>query len=111
MAEMQTLARDEAANKWVDDNVLPVIAERLRSWSRGMLDEYDADDQAQVGVLLTQPCLPFDTVKGFLPVKTRAHIYALIFTWDDGRGQKAIRAALYVNDANHVVGFTPIDGE
>jgi hypothetical protein len=107
--ELQTLARDEAANQWVESNVSSSLAEKLRSWARGMLDKYDADDQAQVGVLLTEPCRPFDSQQGVLP--SRAHIYALIFTWDDGREQKVLRAALYVNDANEIIDFVPVDKE
>ena len=109
MEEIKELARDEAANQWVDDNVSESDAERLRSWARQMVDKHDEDDQAQLGVLLTQPCKPFDTKLGELPY--RAHVYALIFSWDDGREPLAIRSALKINDANQVIDFIIIDKE
>jgi hypothetical protein len=109
MTALQTLARDHVANAWVDSHVSEPIVERLRSWCRTTIDKCDPDDQAQVGVLLTQPCRAFDSEKGLLP--KRAHIYVLVFTWDEWRDQKAVRAALYVNDANEVIDFEPIDKE
>lgn len=110
--ELRTLARDEAANEWVDNNVSEFLAEKLRAWSRQMIDQLDSDDQAQIGVMLTEACRPLDTQKGLLP--KRGHIYALVFTWadlDGEREQKLVRAVLYVNDANQVIDFALLDGD
>lgn len=108
MAEEVELARDEAANEWVEQNVPERIVDSLRSWARRIIDKRDQDDCASIGVLIfdaREMCITVDH-----PL-IRAYTYGLIFNWDDGRKGVAYRAALRVNDSNQVVEFIPADKE
>jgi predicted proteasome-type protease len=98
-----TLARDEAANQWVDAFVDTTINESVRRWARMTLDKHDEDDQAEVGVLLTT--VHTAELKGGGTI--RGHAYGLIFTYPEGDARKQVceTCFLRVNDANQVVAF------
>lgn len=100
-----TLAYDEEANVWVDVHVPMMVAEELRAWARAQFERLDADDRAQVGVLLSH-LGNLQAAEG-KPV-IRGHLYAIVFTWDDGE-QKLVRSVLRVDDEDKVTEFVVID--
>jgi hypothetical protein len=102
---LETLARDEAANMWVDTNVPGMVAAQLRAWGRMQIEKYDADDRAEIGVLLTKPGL-MQTGPEATPV--RGYVYGLIFTRED-EPQVCQRAILRINNEHEIVEFVPVD--
>jgi hypothetical protein len=100
------LARDEAANQWIDENVQEGIVASLQSWARRMIDVHDEDDTASIGVLLLDAREMRTTVDA---PSIRAYTYGLIFQWDDGRKGVVCRSALRTDDSNQVVEFIPVD--
>jgi hypothetical protein len=77
---MEELARDEAANAWVDANVPEQFVAQLRAWVRMQIEQHVADDQAEIGVLLIKPGL-MQAAPGATPVRAYVqHPYALMST-------------------------------
>lgn len=100
-----TLAYDEEANEWVDKHVPMMVAEELRAWARAQFERLDANDRAQIGVMLSHlGNLRADEGKPVI----RGHLYAIVFTWADGE-QKLVRSILRVDDKDQVAEFVVID--
>lgn len=102
---LKSLAYDEEANAWIDQHVPAVVIEELRAWGRAQFERLDADDRAQVGVMLSH-IHNLQAVEG-KPV-IRGHLYALVFTWANGK-QKMVRSILHVDDEDQVTQFVVID--
>lgn len=106
--EIVELARDEAANEWVEKNVPFNLIPSLQTWARRIIDKVDEDDCAYLGVIIHEAKEQRMVVNS---PSMRAHVYGLIFNWDDGRKSIAYRALLRVDDSGQIVEFIAVDKE
>jgi hypothetical protein len=106
--EIVELARNTAAIEWVDKNVPPHLIPSFQAWARRIIDKVDEDDCAHLGTIIHEA--KEQRVRVGSP-SMRAHVYGLVFNWDDGRKSVAYRALLRVNDSGQIVEFIAVDKE
>lgn len=104
--EVVELVRDAEANNWVLENAPDRVVNDLQAWARQIINRVDEDDCAFLSTVIHEAREQRITADS---PSMRAHVYGLIFQWDDGRKGVYYRAALRVDDSNRIVEFIPVD--